>query len=208
MPFPSGLTTQQKTDIRANGYERKAYVLRTPKSIVFQATVQDAINGSDYASIDYDTPSTGSYTDIVSGMTVLVHRSSSDIDDVLFPPTYARGASTSSVVNIGWQSTNLLGTDTISVLDDYRLHVRQVRASGTSIYIDYDQTFTKLPPCIRGLQSVYAVNSSSASSIAFAPTVEAMASGATISSYLWDVGDGTITTGTSTSKDITVSFPA
>jgi hypothetical protein len=208
MPRPTTLTSQQKTDIRANAYQRMAFVLKTPQSIVFQATVQDAISGLDYAEIDYDTPSTGAYTDIELGQTVLVHRDSSDIDDLLFPPTYARDAATADVVKIGWQATNLLGTDTITVLDDYRLHVRQVRTTGNTLFIDYDDVFNSLAPAIYGLQSVYAIHQSSAASIDFAPTVEAMASGASIASYLWDVGDGSITTGTSASKDITVSFPA
>lgn len=208
MSFPSGITSQQYTDIRDEEYEGKLYVLKTPQSIVFQATVADAISNSDYAEIEFDTPSTGAYTDIKDGMTVLVHEDSSDIDDVRFPPTYSRKTATSDTIYIGWQATDLDGDDTITVLDDYRLHVRQVRANENAVFIDYDKTFVKLPPAISGLQSVYAVNSGSASSISFAPTVVAMENGASISSYTWDVGDGTITTGTSSTKDITVSFPA
>lgn len=210
MPFPVALTTQQKIDLRSSEYKHKLFVIATPKSIVFQATVKDAISDSDYAEIEYDTPTTGAFGDIKPGMTVLVHESSVDIDDVRFPPTYARRAATSTVVKIGHQAVDLLGTDTITVLDDYRLHSRQVRIVESSqfVYLDYDKTWSALPPAIHGLQSVYVVDSSSAASLSFAPTVEAMASGAAISTYLWGVGDGTITTGTSTSKDITVSFPA
>ena len=87
MPFPSALTSQQKTDIRSQDYEREAFVLATPESIVFQATVLNAISDSDYAEIEFDTPSIGAYTDIKKGMTVIVHSDSSDIDSVRFPPT-------------------------------------------------------------------------------------------------------------------------
>lgn len=212
MPFPSTLTSQQKTDIRTLGYKRKAYVLATPKSIVFQATVKDAIADSDYAEVEFDTPTTGAYTDIVAGQTVIVHTDSSDIDDIVSGqyPTFAREAATSTAVKTGWLATDLAGSDTITVLDDYRLHVRQVRVDETTntVYLDYDDEWFALPPAIHGLQSVYVVNSSAASSISFAPTVEAMASGASISTYAWDVGDGTITVGASNQKDITVEFPA
>lgn len=207
MSFPSGITSQQYSDIRADGYKGTLHVLKTPQNIVFQAPVANDVEGADYAQIVFGTPTTGAYTDIKDGMTVLVHSDSADIDSVVFPATYSRKTATSSIIYIGWQATNLLDTYTITVLDDYALHLRQVRAEESAIYIDYDKTFVPIPPAISGLQSVYAKNTSSAWAVAFAPTVVAMASGSAISSYLWDVGDGTITIGTSASKDITVSFP-
>ena len=184
-------------------------MLATPASIVFQATVADAVTDSDYAEIEFDAPSIGAYTDIKPGMTVLVHSNSSDIDSLVFPPTYARKAADSDRIYIGWQATDLSGDDTITVLDDYRLHVRQVRTANNTVYLDYDETWSALPPAIYGLQSVYVEHSSSATILQFRPTFEAMAAGASIDTISWDAGDGSFENGTSSSdQDVDIEFPA
>lgn len=210
MPFPTALTSQQKTNARADNYRVNDYILATPQDIVFQATVADAITDSDYALLSYDTPSIGSADDLVGGQTVLVHSDANDIDSLRFPPTYVRSALSPELgqIAIGWQATDLQATDTITVLNDYRLHVRQPRATDNAVFIDYDRTYTPLPPNISGLQSVYVENSSSAVSFTFTPTTTPTIDGLTISSFLWNVADGTITSGSTTTKDITVSFPA
>ena len=97
----------------------------------------------------------------------------------------------------------------ITVIDDYEIVERaQHRGVDGTFYKDWDITFEKLPPTLSGLQSVYADLTAGATAIySFAPIAVAQASGATISSWLWDVGDGSITVGTSSTQNITVSFP-
>src|SRR5690606_6237096 len=65
-------------------------------------------------------------------------------------------------------------------------------------------------PVIYGLRSAYAnwVDDDEVYSIDLAPLALAATSGASISAWSWDIGDGTITDGADDGQDITVEFPA
>jgi hypothetical protein len=120
----------------------------------------------------------------------------------------ASGASATKVY-IDVQDDTLASGYIITVFDDYDTFPRKPRRDQEVNYVDYDLAFETLPPTIKDLQAAYVEDTVAASfSFDFAPTTTALANGATISNYLWAVGDGTITVGTTTTKDITVSFPA
>jgi hypothetical protein len=120
-----------------------------------------------------------------------------------------RQGATSTKIYIDAQDDTLASGYIITVFDDYDIFPRKPRRSLGVNYIDYDKGFEKLPPYIGNLQAVYATNTTSASaSFVLAPTVVAMSDGATITDYLWEVNDGTITVGSATTQNITVSFPA
>jgi hypothetical protein len=97
----------------------------------------------------------------------------------------------------------------VTVFDDFDLveRLHRLDENGTQ-FKDYDLAWTDLPPVVSGLQSAY-VDLSGAATVtwSFTPTVTAIAKGAAISNYLWDVDDGTITVGSTTTQNITVRFP-
>jgi hypothetical protein len=88
-------------------------------------------------------------------------------------------------------------------------------------YVDYDTTYTNQNQSIPPQANITAdsagspvrpagwtdVGQSYRTVTLHAGTSEARATGATIAAYLWGVGDGTITVGTSASAGITVTFP-
>jgi len=209
MPFPSILSTEQLTQLRQSDVTHQQYVLFTPNDVVWQTQPNAQVDGAiPYAEIVWNGTVLGDRADVKQGMTVLISTSSVYRDTTIFRGR-VRKTPDGTTFFVDENSTNLETSYYITVIDDFDVHEKQERRliNGTR-YIDYDKSFSKLPPVISGLQSVYVdVLGAATAIISFAPTVTAIADGATIIEYLWDVGDGTITVGTSATKDITVSFP-
>ncbi len=208
MPFPSALSSGRVAQLRQPVHSSTQFLLLTPNDIVWQTQPLAQVDGATpYAQFSWDGTDDGDRTDVQVGMTVLIS-TTTDLRTTFFRGR-VRIAPTASTFYINETSVNLETTDYVTVINDYDLHERLERrlVDGTR-YTDWDIAFKKLPPLISNLQSSYVDTSGSVASISFAPTVTVQEQGATISTYLWDVADGTITTGTSASKDITVSFPA
>jgi hypothetical protein len=97
----------------------------------------------------------------------------------------------------------------VTVFDDYPLTEKLGRITQAGVrYKDYDVAYQDLPIAISGLRTVYADLSGAATFVQpFAPILTPVADGDALSSVLWDVADGTITVGSATTQNITVSFP-
>ncbi len=206
--FATALSGAQKTTVRTSGYNAQQYLVTCPNTVIFQCQSTANISGSVYAEFAY-TAVSGSYSNVKQGMTVLITTSSSDLTTVLWRGR-VRKVPTSGTLYINESSQALTTAYYVTVIDDYDIFERLERITETGTqYKDWELTYTNLPPHVGGLQSSYVVSQygTSSASIAFAPTAYANASGATISTYLWDVGDGTITVGTSSTQNITASFP-
>lgn len=203
MPFPTALSSGQLDDLRASGSSYAQYLAVCPNTVVFQAQVNGAIVDRVFAQFAYDNVTTGSISDVKLGQTVIIHGA---IDSYTFPlaRTYVRELPDDTTFYVGEQGIALQDNYYVTVLDDYDVHLRLRRGD----LADWNRSYYAIPPVIGNLQATY-VNTvaSGSASFSFAPTVQAMAYGASIVSYAWDVDDGTITTGTSSTKDITVSFP-
>jgi hypothetical protein len=172
-------------------------------------------------NIPYDGVTTGSYTDCESGMFFTLG-SAPGLDD------YGRGrlraAPTNSVIKVGRASQgfqdgelNVVDNAYITVYEDWRVHAKipVIQSDGTQLK-DTDVAVGdnyEFPPPVANTGPSYArtVDPDTGTITVFLPgsTSFAVADGATITSYLWNVKDGTILFGgTSVDDDIYVSFPA
>lgn len=211
MPFLSALSATQKNKLRGTAsisphWRGAVYLSAVPNINVYTARINQTTFNTPLAELTYDGGS-GILADVVVGMTVLI--SHTNDRTAAFFRGRVRKTPTATILYInetdGVQFDN---DDYIFVLDDFALHEKLARDDAGTLKPDWDVTFRKLKPIISDLQAGYAdFVTGTTYQIAFAPTVTAATSGATISSYLWDVQDGTITVGTATSKDITATFP-
>lgn len=217
MPFSSALTSDQLEALRGTAsvnpaYAASEYAIFCPNTVVFKALVNGAPTGTSYAQLTFDTVTTGAYTDIVVGQTVLVG-SDSDIRNATFVGR-VRKAPTSSILYVNETSASLLDNANIWVINDFRVWDRLARQSGSTQFKDYDLTFTTPAPLIYGLQSAYAGIADVTTDVltlSFAPNALPITSGATINgaTWVWTVPSGmAITVGNSTTQNITAEFDA
>lgn len=217
MPFPSALTTDQYHTLRGSvdarpSYAASEYAIFCPNTVIFKALVNGAPSGTSFAQVTFDTVTTGAYTDIVVGQTVLIG-SDSDIRNATFVGR-VRKAPTSSILYIQETSETISDNANIWVINDFRVWDRLARVSGSTQLKDYDIAFTTPAPLIYGLQSAYAGIASGSPEVltlSFAASALAITSGATVDddTWLWTVPSGmTITVGTSTDQNITAEFDA
>jgi hypothetical protein len=206
--FPSILSSGQATVTRQPNYAAQQFLLLCPNTVIWQTQPDSAVDGATpYASFDWNGTDAGDRDDVQVGHTV-IFSTSSDYKATAFFRGRIRKAPDASTMYVNETSANLAVTDYVTVIDDFDIHERLERRTATNVaYKDWDITFTRLLPVISNLQSTY-VDFSGAATVdfSFAPDVAAGADGATISSYLWDVADGSADPDTTT-KDITVTFP-
>ena len=186
---------------------------------VFKARVNQNIFLYPVSEVKFDTVTVGAYTDVKPGMTVMFGTSDGSGNE---GRQRIRKAATSDTLYIGRSSVGNRDGEVytqvdsyITVYDDYRLWAKipYILPDGT-IYKDDDVTVgTKtddIPPKANIEPPHAAGDISSGGSVltvSFSGTGSYALSG-TISSYLWDVDDGTITVGTAASSAITATFPA
>lgn len=206
MPFIGALSGTNLTNMRGD-YHGRPYVCVTPATIKLQAQIDITQTGK-RASLTYTGVVTGSHSNLKDGMLVIVHLDQNDLYNYWWRGR-VRGTATSGTIPINETDLSFFVNYYVTVIEDYDVFPRLARRANDTNYVDYNLAFATLPPAIGGLQSSYVVHTtSSTTSLSFAPTVSAMEKDATITTYLWDVADGTITSGTTATKDITVTFPA
>lgn len=207
MPFPRTLTSAEKTLIRTGDYRASTNLAYCPQAEIFHARVATSIASGVFAEVEFDTVTVGAFGDILPGMTVYIGNSS----DIRFATliTRVRKAADSNTLFIGESAAVIQDGDHISVVNDYWLWEKLGRISGGSVLVDWETTFKKPAPLIGNLQSAYIdPRPSGDATLTFSPTGYPMAQDATTTlTWLWDVDDGTITVGTTTTQQITATFP-
>lgn len=216
-------TTPAISTYSANTPDALRLFLLAPTT-VFAARVNQASFTYPIAEVVFDTVTTGSYSAIKIGQTILFG-STAGADDL--GRQRVRKAATSTVLYFGRCSrgsgdgeVNLSDNIYITVLNEYRVWAKipfidtNPPPDGT-IYKDHDiavGSYTTTPPPVANTGPGYAATidpSTDKITAQFVGTGSfATANGASISTYLWDVADGTITVGTSASNTITATFPA
>lgn len=190
-------------------------------TVVFQARVNLASPVFPLDQIPFDTVTTGAYTDIKVGQTVLLGSSAGASD---LGRQRVRKTPTSSILYVG-RSSQGVGDGELNVSDNQYITVIDLYMVWSKIgYIDpdtgeqfkdsdidyVDQTSSPPPVSNCGPGTAATIDSGTGKiTVQFVGTNSfAVANGASISTYLWSVGDGTITVGTSASSTITATFPA
>jgi len=208
MPFNATLTGGQTTQVRQTNQAFEHYLLVNPNDVVWQAEINDTKSAENYAEFEWANTQSGASANVIAGQVVYITATKT----VFTNPIYrgrVRKVPGASTFYINENGTDIDNTMYLTVIDDFDIMERLQRlAADKTRYKDWDITYQELPPIIDGLQSVYADFSGSATvSWDFAPTATATESGAAISSWLWDIGDGSFTAGTSASQNITAQFP-
>jgi hypothetical protein len=197
---------------------------------VFVARVNQATTSYPTAQITFDNVTTGAYTDLQVGMTVLIGTSEGAWDlgrsYVRADSTTYEDVATSTVLYIGYSSrgrrageVELLDNAYVTVLDLYEMWERPAKTNPypNSVSMDYDLGSSGfMPPVLHvgntgGLGTLGFVDGDDVLELTFdgsgAYTVSPDAPDWFTNSKEYDVGDGTITSGTSLDDAITVEFP-
>jgi hypothetical protein len=187
-------------------------------AVVFKRRVNQAVTEADYpiTQLTYDNPDAngGTYTDALAGYTMNVYSSAGDFKGNV--RLRGSGASTLDFAPTGQTDINFADNDILEVVKERRLWVEVplLQPDGSS-YKDYTVTypgtsFDQPPVANAGPDIADKVNATTGLlTVTFdAANSFAVASGATISSYLWDFDGGTITVGTVNTAQVTVTFPA
>lgn len=209
---------------RTHPYRYIPYLYIDRPETVFAARVNQASFTYPLVAVTFDTVTTGAFGDIEVGQTVLFG-TSAGADDL--GRQRIRKAATSTVLYFGESSTGdhdgeVILTDNayITVLNDRRIwavHPRYVEGDPPVAYKDYEievdsggrnYATDPGPKANGGCWRAGLVNTGTGL-VTFSFTDESLAitPSSTIASRVWDVQDGTITVGTSTSASITATFP-
>lgn len=191
--------------------------LHTP-TVVFAARVNQSAFQFPISSIVYDTVTTGAYTDIGNSQTILFGSSAGASD---LGSSRIRLTPTSTVLYFGLSSQgNRLGEVNpvdncyITVVDTLLVFskVPYIDADG-EMFFDGDIAYTNQneePPPVANCGPPFADEIDSGTgliTVNLSGTASfATAAGETITDYLWDVQDGTITVGADTDDEITATF--
>lgn len=210
MSFNSALTAGNYTSLRGSAsvspsHSATLYVSVCPNNNVYTARVNQSTFAASFAQVTYDGGS-GTLANVRVGMTVLVSHTNDRM--AAHFSGRIRKAPTGSIFYINETSAPFADNDYIFVIDDYRIWDKLARFVDPTLYPDYEVAFRQLLPLIYGLKSAYVVaTDGSDGTFSFAPSTIAATSGAAISTYLWEVEDGTITVGSSSTQNITATFP-
>lgn len=186
------------------------YISTDANTVVFACQVAAVADTTSFIQFVFGTVSSGSAAAVRVDMTVFISRTN-DIRKAYFVGRVhtpgATGTSTGTLY-INETSIDLLIGDYVWVVDDYRIWPKLGRDVDGTFYTDYNIAFRQLLPHVKGLKRAYASwVTDGYYQIAFNITATAAASGASISSYLWEVGDGTFVVGNSASQNPTVKWP-
>lgn len=214
MSWQSALTSDQLNQLRgtssvAPAFSGAVYLSLCPNATIYSARINQTSFASAFAQITYDTGS-GTLADVLPGMTVLLSKTNDP--DKAYWAGRVRKAPTSTLLYINESSIgDAANDDYIFILNDFRLWDKLGRESGGVLLMDYDVAFSRLPPVIHNLPSAYAGwidTGTSALEISFSASAFAADSGATISSWSWSIADGTLQSGSLTTANPVVRFPA
>lgn len=206
---------------RTHPQSHRGYLFIDKPAIVFKALVNMATITFPLREITFDTVATGSYSDIKEGMTLLLGSTEGDDD---LGRTAVRVGATSDTIFIGQTSRgthdgelDVVDDAYITIVDDHRVWAKIPRIQANGVIWKWGgESYTSgnpAPPVAlinRGMGEAGFVDSGT---ILLTVSLDAsgsyaVADGASIATYNWDVGDGSITVGSSSSSAITATFPA
>jgi len=207
------LITLRGDDSTPSTFTNRVRISVTPNTIIFQSLVNQTTFGDSFAQVTFDTVTIGAYTDILPNMRVLIS-TTTDLATAVFDGRTRKDNSgvtaTATVLNINENSIDVQNNWVITVLNDYLIKDRLAREVSGVQFNDWAIAFRQLLPVIYNLPSVCAGDVDSGTgllTLSFSPLALAATSGSSIASWSWNVGDGTITVGSGSTQNITVTFP-
>ncbi len=214
MPFPSAaLSAANLVKLRGDattnpGWYGAQYCSLCPNTTILSGQVNGTPSGASYAQFNYDN-SSGSSASCRQDMTILLSHTNDRRAAYVALRDWA--IPTATIVYTNETSAPITDNDFFWIIDDYRLWDKLPREVSGVQYKDYSVSFRQLLPVIRGLQSAYAgwCNASNVLRLTLdASTTYAATSGATISTYSWEVPAGTTyISGSSSTSAITIDIP-
>lgn len=208
MTFQTAVTSPQLTKLRSSSYSADYLMKLCANRVVLAGQLNGALSG-DWAQFNYDTVTTGAYTNVVTGQAFLVS-ATNNIQTARYRGRI-RKTPTSTILYTNESSAVLADNSYFWVIDTHDAQYRLSRpdVNGTEL-IDCDETYHGLRPSITGLQTVYFNYDPTGGKfrIAFAVSAIAKQSGNTISSYQFTFTAGTYTviSGSLASATVTVDF--
>lgn len=206
MPFAQPLTPTQHTNVRSAGVHHDQYLLVCPETQVFRAPITQTTFEDEFATIEIGTAEVGTIADALEGFTVYVSATTAIAD--AYWTGYVRSSSSGSILNINQTSAALTTGDYVIVTKDVRAWAKLIRYDGSTFYRNYNVTFRRLLPVISGLQTAYVgVLAGGVATFAFSPTATATDADATTAFiWTWKVDGGTITVGSTNSREVEVVY--
>lgn len=209
------LSPTEATIWRTKPYFVNSFVHFSQPAIVLDASVNQASFTYPVNQITYDNVVAGSHSNAAFGMTVCVYSSTGIIKGF----TRVRLAPTSNTIYIGHVSNGEIefaDNDRVVIYRDFRIFSRipyinpDTGEQFKDLNISYSNQNENIPP--KANAGVWIAGKPNSGNNLRVPLHSAssfaVAEGATISSRLWDIQDGTLITGALTDTDITVDFPA
>lgn len=213
MPFDSVLTSGQLDSLRgtssvAKRFEAMTFLSVCPATNVYTGRINQATINGPVPELITDGGS-GTIGNVRAGMRVLFSHTS-DRDDY-YLSTFVRPGTTATLLKFNPSGqVGFVDNDYYFIVNDFPPEVIYPRSIQDVPVPGWDLAWRNLRPIITNLPSVVAgYVSVSTLSKAFAPTVQAAADGATISTYLWEVPSGVaFTSGSSSTQNVTLAFDA
>lgn len=211
MTFVAALTATEYTRLHGVGnvnphYAGGQYLSLCPNTNILATTVSAIPSTQGMAQVTC----TAAPAAVTVGQTVLISKTNDR--RAAFFRGRVRKTPAGNVLYIDWTGADIEVNDYLWVLDDFDTHIKKPRDTGVggAYYKDYDEAYHVPRPIITGLKSAYAdfVGAGDIVTLSFAPGyILANPSATTISTWAWDVEDGTITVGNAATQNITATFP-
>jgi len=212
----TALTTSERDRFDDLPFVHEGYLYIYDAPVVFEATISSANDAETHVAIATDTITTGSFSDIKVGMTLELE----DDDGNFRGRQRVRGTDDPNILTGRAPRSNFDGglnpgeATTVKVYDEYRVWAKIPYIDPAGNQLRDQQTYPGAdeaqPPLANNAfpAALLISEDGGARLLEFdASLSRGIRSGSNPISYSWDFGDGTITSGTSTDVDPTVSFP-
>src|SRR3990167_1790724 len=148
MPFNAALAAGQITQVRQTEQWFEHYLLVNPNDIVWQAQVNEVLSATNYAEFEWTNTLQGVRANVIVGQIILITTSTTDFSEPVIRGR-VRAAPGATTVYINEVGADIDATMYITVIDDFDLveRVGRISIDGT-LYKDYDDTYTNLPPTV------------------------------------------------------------
>jgi hypothetical protein len=210
MPFPSALIGGDLTRIRGGGQYTRYLVMNTP-TILLQFQPDIGASGRNNGVITFSIAASGATTNVLIGMTVIISPTNDPVVDLKNQPencelTYVRALPELDRLYIGMTNFQWTTSQFVTVYSDFRVFEKPILNLGTNILKDYGVDFRPPLPRIYDIYWDVVITTGATFDYSPTPSADAMASGATISSWFWQVIENGVLTHTSALQNPTFTL--